>query len=124
MPKILIADPDVASRKALALLISRRLGILDAQEAGDSEALICSLSEEPPDILLLDWRLHGAPVLETCRLIHKAYPGLKIILLSMDAQNSKAAQSVGATFIHKGAGPEGVIAVLRQTLGIEKQAHL
>lgn len=124
MPKILIADPDAASRKALTLLISRRLGILDAQEAGDSEALICSLSEEPPDILLLDWRLHGAPVLETCRLILKAYPGLKIILLSMDAQNSKAAQSVGATFIHKGAGAEGVIEALRQTLGIEKQAPL
>jgi DNA-binding NarL/FixJ family response regulator len=123
MPKILIADPDSVSRKALALLISRRLAISDAQEAGDSEALIGSITERPPDILLLDWRLHGAPALETCRLLHKAYPELKIILLSMDAQNSSAAQSVGATFIHKGAGPEGVIAVLQQTLGIDKQAQ-
>ena len=117
MLKILIADPDSASRKALALLISRRLGISEAQQAEDSDALIRSLSADPPDILLLDWSLYGAPVLETCQLLRRAYPELIIVLLSVDSQDSQAACSVGATFIHKGARPEEVITVLEEAIG-------
>ena len=118
MVKILIADPDRSFRNALTLLISRRLGIQDVDQASDSDALICALSANPPDMLVLDWRLIGAPVLETCRLLSRAYPNLKIVLLSMDSQDCEAARSVGATFIHKAAKPEEVIAVLREALDI------
>lgn len=121
MSRILIADQDASFRKALALLISHRLGIDDADQAGDSDALIRALSATPPEILLLDWRLYGAPAMEICRLLHKAYPDLKIILLSVDIQDYQAARSVDATFIHKGASPEEVITVLGEALGIKNQ---
>jgi DNA-binding NarL/FixJ family response regulator len=117
MTRILIADPDPSFRKALALLISHRLGIEEIVQAGDSNALICTLSENPPDILILDWRLYGTPVLETCLLLQKAYPQLKIVLLSTDAQDYQAAHSVGATFIRKGVKPEEVLSVLEQAMG-------
>jgi len=121
MLKILIADPDRSFRNALALLISRRLGIQDVDQAGDSDALICAFSKNPPDILILDWRLYGAPALEICRLLYKAYSDLKIILTSMDSEDCQAARSVGATFIHKGASPEEVIAILGEALGTPNQ---
>jgi DNA-binding NarL/FixJ family response regulator len=112
MIRILIADPDSASRQALSLLINKRLGIQEIYEAGDSEILIKTLADHPLDILLLDWRLYGAPAPETCRLLLKAYPGLKIVLLSVDAYDCQSAPNAGAGFVHKGSAPGEVLAVL------------
>ncbi len=119
MKRILIADPDSASRKALSLLLIKKLGLHDICEAGDSETLIRTLADCPPDILLLDWRLYGAPAPETCSLLLKAYPGLNIVLLSVDADDCLAAVSVGAGFIHKGSAPGEVLTVLEPLLSSE-----
>ena len=112
MIRILIADPDLATRKALILLLKRKLDTHDILEIGDVEALIRSLADTPPDLLLLDWRLYGSPPTETCRLLRKAYPHLKIVLLSVDAEDASAAKQAGADFIHKGASPDELIATL------------
>jgi DNA-binding NarL/FixJ family response regulator len=120
MYSILIADPDPTSRKALALLLTRKLGIVNLCEAGDVDTLIRLLVDEPPDILLLDWRMYGAPAPETCRLLLKAYPGMKIVLLSIDADDGLSAQESGAVFIHKGASPDEVVAALESMLKDER----
>ncbi|HEX2994565.1 MAG TPA: response regulator transcription factor [Anaerolineales bacterium] len=116
MLTILIADPDPATRKALTLLIRRKLGIEGIVEIDDVEALIRTLASAPPDLLLLDWRLYGSPAADTCRLLRKAYPHLKIALLSVDAGDAPAAKEAGADFIHKGASPDELIATLTPLL--------
>src|SRR5919109_1255181 len=103
MIRILIADADSATRKALALLLKRKLDTNGIIEVDDVETLIRSLADAPPDLLLLDWRLYGSPAPETCRLLHKAYPHMKIVLLSVNAEDAAAAREAGADFIHKGA---------------------
>jgi DNA-binding NarL/FixJ family response regulator len=112
MNRILIADPDSATRKALILLLRRKLGTDCIIEIRDVETLIRALADLPPDLLLLDWRLYGSPATETCRLLRKAYPQLKIVLLSVDANDATAAREAGADFIHKGASPDELIATL------------
>ena len=57
MIRILIADPDSATRKALILLLRRKLGTDCIIEIADVETLIRTLANMPPDLLLLDWRL-------------------------------------------------------------------
>src|SRR5215211_3381863 len=116
MVRILIADPDRATRKALILLIQRKLETRDILEIGDVETLIRILADTPPDLLLLDWRLYGSPAAQTCRLLRKAYPHLKIVLLSVDASDATAAREAGADFIYKGASPDELIATLRPLL--------
>jgi len=116
MIRILIADPDSATRKALTLLMQRKLGTNCVVEVKDVETLIRSLADTPPDLLLLDWRLYGSPPTETCRLLRKAYPHLKIVLLSVDANDATAAKEAGADFIHKGASPDELIATLTPLL--------
>ena len=116
MIRILIADPDSATRKALTLLLRRRLGTNGITEVSDVETLIRALADTPPDLLLLDWRLYGSPAPETCRLLQKAYPCLKIVLLSVDANDAAAAKEAGAAFIHKGASPDELIATLTPLL--------
>ena len=112
MYRILIAVPDDATRKALALLLRRKLDSDSILEIEDVEALIRAVADVPPDLLLLDWRLYGSPAPETCRLLRKAYPLLKIIVLSVDASDETAARQAGADFVHKGASPDELISIL------------
>ena len=116
MNHILIADPDAATRKALSLLLQRKLGTNCIYEVNDVETLIRTLADTPPDLLLLDWRLYGSPAPETCRLLRKAYPSMKIALLSVDAGDAAAAKEAGADFIHKGAWPDDLLATLAPLL--------
>jgi len=121
MIRILIADPDSATRKALALLLRRKLDTGAIVEIPDVETLIRVLADATPNLLLLDWRLYGSPAPETCLLLQKAYPNLKIVLLSVDANDAAAAKDAGADFIYKGASPDELIATLtplfnRQTI--------
>ena len=116
MIHILIADPDPATRKAFSLLLRRKLDTNDIVEVGDVETLIRTLADSSPDLVLLDWRLYGSPAPETCRLLQKAYPNLKIVLLSVDANDAGVARDVGAAFIHKGASPDELIATLKPLL--------
>jgi len=116
MIHILIADPDSSARKALILLLHRKLDTNGITEVKDVETLIRSLADTPPDLLLLDWRLYGSPPTDTCRLLRKAYPHLKIVLLSVDASDATAAREAGADFIYKGASPDELIATLRPLL--------
>jgi DNA-binding NarL/FixJ family response regulator len=116
MLRILIADPDSVTRKALILLLRRKLGTDGIVEIEDVEALIRTLADIPPDLLLLDWQLSGSPAAETCQLLRKAYPHLKIVLLSLDAGDALIAKEVGAGFIHKGASPDELIATLTPLL--------
>jgi DNA-binding NarL/FixJ family response regulator len=116
MTRIIIADPDPSTRKALTLLFQRKMGTNGIVEVGDLEALIRTLADTPPDLILLDWRLYGSPAPETCRLLQKAYPHLKIVLLSVNADDEATAKEAGADFVHKGAPPDELIATLTPLL--------
>lgn len=116
MIRILIADPDSAARKALALLLQRRLETAELIEAEDVETLIRILADSPPELLMLDWKLYGSPAPETCRLLQKAYPKLKVILLSVDAEDASAAKAAGAAFVHKGASPDELLEILKPSI--------
>ena len=112
MKRILIADPDPAFRKALALLIYRRFEITHIDEAADTGTLIHKLADNRPDVLLLSWSLHGVPGPLTCILVRNTYPGLKVVLLSPNPEDEAAAQKAGAGFICKGASPEETLVTL------------
>ena len=116
MEHILIADPDPAFRKALALLIRRRLGIQHIDEVADTGSLIQKLAESQPGLLLLNWSMHGTPGPETCVLLRNTYPNLKVVLLSLNPEDAPAAHAVGAELICKSASPEQTLAVLASIL--------
>jgi len=116
MIRMLIADPDSATRKALTLLLRSKMGNYEIIDVGDVATLIRTLASNSPDLLLLDWRLYGSPAPDTCRLLQKAYPHLKIILLSVEAKDEAAAKDVDADFIYKGTSPDELISTLARLL--------
>src|SRR5690349_7141865 len=121
MIHIIIADPDSPTGKAPSLLLQRKFGEYKFMEVDTVESLIRTLADTPPDLLLLDWRLYGSPAPEPCRLLQRAYPQLKIVLLSVDANDANAAKEAGAAFIHKGASPDELIATLTPLLRKESK---
>jgi DNA-binding NarL/FixJ family response regulator len=116
MKRILIADPDPAFRKALALLLTRRLGIQTIDEAADTGNLIQKLADTRPDLLLLSWSIHGVPGPETCILLRNTYPDLQVILLGLNPEDAGAAHAAGAGFLCKSAPPEQALVVLKSFL--------
>lgn len=116
MLSIIIADPDSTTRKALTLLLQRKFDMGGIVQVGDVEMLICALAKSPPDLLLLDWRLYGSPAPATCHLLQRAYPHLKIVLLSVDADDEAEAKEAGVDFVHKGASPDKLVATLELLL--------
>jgi DNA-binding NarL/FixJ family response regulator len=116
MLSIIIADPDSTTRKALTLLLQRKFDMGGIVQVGDVEMLIRALAKSSPDLLLLDWRLYGSPAPATCHLLQKAYPHLKIVLLSVDADDEVEAKEAGVDFVHKGASPDKLVATLELLL--------
>jgi hypothetical protein len=56
-------------------------------------------------------------------LLQRAYPHLKIVLLSVDAGDAAAAKEAGADFIYKGAAPDELIATLTFLLHSDSLPH-
>jgi DNA-binding NarL/FixJ family response regulator len=118
MTKILIADADPVFRKALALLIIRRLNIITIDEAADMGTLLQKLADNRPDLLLLGWAIHGVRGASICTLARNSYPELKVVLLSPNPEDEAEARSAGAFFMCKGASPEETLSALTSILQI------
>jgi DNA-binding response OmpR family regulator len=102
----MIADSDRASRKALILLLTHKLGVEEVCEAEDAASLLGQLTEFAPDLLLIDEALPGLSIPGTCTDVREVFPAIHIALLSVDELAVFKAGIVDATFIHKG-GPVG-----------------
>jgi len=118
MTKILIADSDPVFRKALALLIIRRLNLIHIDEAADTGSLLQKLADNRPELLILNWSIHGVGGPGMCILARNTYPELKVILMSPNPEDETEALGAGAVFLCKGASPEDTLKVLASVLQI------
>jgi DNA-binding NarL/FixJ family response regulator len=112
MTRILVADPDPAARRALALVFRRKFGAHEICEAGDRETLEQYLMDCSPDLLVLDQTLAGHPAVAACSRYRRMYPSLHIALMSVDAEDASAALQAGAVFLYKGALADEVLSTL------------
>jgi DNA-binding response OmpR family regulator len=112
MTRILIADPDARTRQALTLLLDRRLGAVHIAEAGDRTSLERQLAANDPDLLLLDRDLPDLSPAEVKSFVGRS-AGMRLILMSVDADDVATAAALDAAFIYKGAVPDEVLATLK-----------
>jgi hypothetical protein len=71
-------------------------------------------------VLLIDNKLLDLNYPVACLLLQKAFPNLKIVLLSLDENARYTAASTGIGFIHKGDNIDETISVLQSILGDPK----
>ena len=96
--RIIIADDHVLFRQSLKKTLASRPDLEIVGETGDSLQLFDLLNRLLPDVILLDLSMLNFRGMEAVREIKKAYPRLKILILSMhqDKQYLEQAISAGA----------------------------
>lgn len=83
--KVAIADDQVLFRKGMMAIVDTFDGMAITLEADNGRMLLDALATDDPlpDVVLLDLSMPELNGVETTKLIHKDYPTLKIIILSV-----------------------------------------
>lgn len=81
--KLAIADDQVMFLKGLRMILSTFENVEIVIEAYNGQELLDALETTMPDVILMDLKMPVMDGLEATKAIKAAYPGLKIILLTM-----------------------------------------
>jgi DNA-binding NarL/FixJ family response regulator len=112
--RILIVDDDRHTRAGLRALLETCPSCEIVGEAADGEEALAQVERCGPDLVLLDVHLPLLDGIQATRQIKRRWPGVTILILTMDARQRSAALEAGAdAFISKADGPEQVLATLR-----------
>ena len=93
-PLVLIVDDDESTREMLVMALTEegyRTG-----EAGDGREAIRFLTDQRPDLVLLDVRMPGMTGPELLSLLRRQHPGLPVVLTSADPRLVHDATHEGA----------------------------
>jgi DNA-binding NarL/FixJ family response regulator len=110
---VLIADAEARTRSALRLLFEQMPEVEGIVEVSDALDLLPGIARSSPGLLLLDWRLAGKRTAKLVPLFHLLYPGIKIVAVSVVAEDRNPALASGAdAFASKSAPPDELLATL------------
>ena len=96
--KILIVDDDALIRKSLSLMLSREKDITVLGTAADGAEAFEMCKANQPDVVLMDIRMPNTDGISATRTIKKAYPDVRIMMLTTfdDKPNIQQALAAGA----------------------------
>ena len=119
MIRVCITDDHQLVLEGLALLLHGHDDINIASRCQNVTALFEFLETETTDVILLDINLPDMNGIEACKIIKKKYPDVKVIGLSMVAENSliRLMLKNGADgYLHKNAGKEDIFQAITDVM--------
>lgn len=98
MIRIALTDDQLLFRQGLASLISSTHGLELVMQADNGIDCLEKLSSlpDPPDIILMDMEMPGMDGIELNKAMHKRYPSIKVIVLSVHANERLIAHMIEA----------------------------
>ena len=98
MIRIALTDDQLLFRQGLASLISGVSGLELVMEADNGIDCLEKLSSmpDPPDIILMDMEMPGTDGIELNKALHAKYPSIKVIVLSVHANERLIAHMIEA----------------------------
>jgi DNA-binding NarL/FixJ family response regulator len=93
--RVLLADDHALFRAGLGALL-RELGAVITGEATDGAAALRLIELDKPDVLLMDIAMPGMNGLEATARAVEAFPGVRVIILSMHANVEYARRALAA----------------------------
>ncbi len=106
--RIVLADDHALFRAGLRALLQSLDGMQVVAEAGDGQTVLQLVEREQPDLVLMDIAIPGLTGLEAAARVSKAWPHVRVIILSMHANEEYVRQALraGASgYLLKGAEP-------------------
>jgi len=112
--RTIIADDQIAIRRALRLLLEEVPAAQIVGEATDLKMLRDLLTGATPDLVLLDWELPPGNAAAAVAGLRGQFPQVRFIVLSTSPEAANDALAAGAdAFVSKGDAPEGLARLLR-----------
>ncbi len=94
--RIIIADDHGLFRQGMKSVLAARADIEVIGEAGDGLQLLDLLSRSLPDVILLDISMPNLRGIEAIHEIKKAYPHVKVLILTMHKDKQYLEESISA----------------------------
>lgn len=117
MIKLLLVDDHDLVRSGLRRLLEEEPDFQIMGEAGTGEEALKQVREQSPDVVLMDINMPGMGGLEATRRLLGANPKLKIIAISMYAEEpypSRLLEAGAAGYLSKESAAEEVVSAVRQ----------
>jgi len=113
--RAIIADDQIAIRRALRLLLEEVPAAQVVGEASDLNTLADLVASASPDLVLLDWELPPGDTAARVAGLRGQFPRVRLIVLSTSPEAANEALAAGAdAFVSKGDAPEGLARLLRE----------
>lgn len=116
--RVLLADDQIWLRSALRLLLEYESDLEVVGEVASASAVLPSLVNLHPDLLLLDWDLPSLKTSEARRrlitALHAIHPQLHIIALTSNHETKNAHRTVGVdAFVSKTDPPNNLLSAIQ-----------
>ena len=119
MIKVFIVDDHAILRRGLAQIIDECTDMKVVGESAASAPTMRLLRDIPCNVVLLDISLPDRNGIETLKLIHKEFPKLQVLMLSMHPENQYALRALkagAAGYLTKQSAPSQLVSAIRQVM--------
>ncbi len=114
--RVLLVEDHTIVRKGLRSLLDSEIGIKIVGEAEDGREAVRKAEKLQPDVVVMDIAMPGLNGMEATRQIKKRFPGMKIIILTVHANEEYVLQTLrtGASgYLVKKAAPADLIEAIQ-----------
>lgn len=94
--RVVLADDHALVRAGIRSLLERMPGVEVVGEADNGIEALASIESNQPDVVLIDIAMRGLNGLEVASRVAKAWPQVRVIILSMHADEEYVAQALRA----------------------------
>ncbi len=117
--KVILADDHQIVRQGLRALLEAESDMEVVGEVSEGLTVADMVTKLAPDVLVLDLMMPGLNGLEVARQVNQRSPGVRIIVLSMHANEAyvlEALRNGAAGYVLKESSTETLVAAIRTTL--------
>jgi PAS domain S-box-containing protein len=114
--RIILVDDHIILRQGLAGLLRAEEGMELVGEASDGAAAVNMVREVRPDVVLMDVSMPGMNGIEATQIIHREFPDIHVIGLSMfqEGEQAVAMRDAGAvSYATKSGSSEAILSLIR-----------
>jgi DNA-binding NarL/FixJ family response regulator len=119
MIKVLLADDHSIVRAGLRRIVEESGDMVVVAEAADGREAIRQVEENRPDVAVIDISMPGLDGLEVINRLHRRYPDLPVLVLTMHEEGQYVVRAVEAGamgYVTKQSAPEQLVTAIRRVL--------